>query len=54
MNVAVADFKSRVEGSAEGSVRRLPQAECTERLQAQRRRLCGLILTSHATPVQHV
>ena len=46
----VADLKSRVEGSAEGSVRQLPQAERNERIEAQRRRLSGLILTSHTTP----
>ena len=46
----VADLKSRVEGSSEGSVRRLPQAERTERLEAQRRRLSGLVFTSHTTP----
>ena len=46
----VADLKSRVEGGAEGSVRKLPQAERNERIEAQRRRLSGLILTSHTTP----
>ncbi|OLP98658.1 hypothetical protein AK812_SmicGene18869 [Symbiodinium microadriaticum] len=46
----VAYLKSRVEGSAEGSVRKLPQAERNERIEAQRRRLSGLILTSHTTP----
>ncbi|CAE6941197.1 unnamed protein product [Symbiodinium sp. CCMP2592] len=46
----VADLKSRVEGTPEGSVRRLPQAERKERIEAQHRRLSGLILTSHATP----
>ena len=46
----VADLKSRVEGVSEGSVRRLPQAERTERLEAQRRRLSGLVFTSHTTP----
>ena len=46
----VADLKSRVEGSSEGSVRRLPQAEHAERLEAQRRRLSGSVFTSHTTP----
>ncbi|CAE7664556.1 unnamed protein product [Symbiodinium sp. CCMP2592] len=46
----VADLKSRVEGTPEGSVRRLPQAERKERIEAQHRRLSGLILTSHTTP----
>ncbi|CAE7725562.1 unnamed protein product [Symbiodinium sp. CCMP2592] len=46
----VADLKSRVEGTPEGSVRRLPQAERKERVEAQHRRLSGLILTSHTTP----
>ena len=46
----VADLKSRVEGASEGSVRRLPQAERTERLEAQRRRLSGLVFMSHTTP----
>ena len=46
----VADLKSRVEGASEGSVRRLPQAERAERLEARRRRLSGLVFTSHTTP----
>ena len=49
----VADLKSRVEGTADERVRKLPVAARNARVEEQRKRLTGLIHTPQTQPANH-